>query len=123
MTVGETTGMIVGATLGLDYYEGAPVSPMAEPVTITSISGTTIGISATAYPHGGTLTPGYVAIPVSAAWMNQQVRDIINFLAYPPICRLTSSAPPRPSSPRRSPPGHRSPGSPTPSTTSGLELR
>ena len=90
MTVGEATGMLVGGTLGLDYYEGAPVSPMAEPVTITSISGTTVGISATAYPHGGTLTPGYVAIPVSAAWMNEQVRDLINFLAYPPICRLTS---------------------------------
>lgn len=92
MTVGETTGMIVGGTLGLDYYEGSPVSPMAEAVTITSISGTTIGISATAYPHGGTLTPGYVAIPVSAAFMNQQVRDCINFLAYPPICRLTNIA-------------------------------
>jgi hypothetical protein len=92
MTVGETTGMIVGGTLGLDYYEGSPVSPMAEAVTITSISGTTIGISATAYPHGGTETPGYVAIPVSAAFMNQQVRDCINFLAYPPICRLTNAA-------------------------------
>lgn len=90
ITVGETTGMIAGGTLGLDYYEGAPVSPMAEAVTITSIAGTTIGISATAYPHGGTLTPGYVAIPVSAAWMNQQVRDVINFLAYPPVCRLTN---------------------------------
>ena len=90
MTVGETTGMIVGGTLGLDFYEGAAVSPMAEAVTITSITGTMIGISATNYPHGGTLTPGYVAIPVSAAWMNQQVRDCINFLAYPPICRLTN---------------------------------
>jgi hypothetical protein len=90
ITVGETTGMIVGGTLGLDYYQGAAVSPMAEAVTITSITGTTIGISATAYPHGGTVTPGYVAIPVSAAFMNQQVRDVIQFLAYPPICRLTT---------------------------------
>lgn len=90
ITVGVTTGMLVGGTLGLDYYEGLPVSPMAEAVTITSIDGTTIGISATAYPHGGTLTPGYVAIPVSAAWMNQQVRDVIRFLAYPPIARLTN---------------------------------
>ena len=90
ITVGVTTGMVVGSTLGLDYYEGVPVSPMAEAVTITSIVGTTIGISATNYPHGGTTTPGYVAIPVSAAFMNQQVRDVINFLAYPPICRLTN---------------------------------
>jgi hypothetical protein len=90
MTVLETTGMVTGGTLGLDYCEGQPVSPMAETVTITSITGPTIGISATAYPHGGTLTPGYVAIPVSAAFMNQQVRDVISFLAYPPICRLTN---------------------------------
>jgi hypothetical protein len=90
MTVGETTGMIVGGTLGLDYYQGTAVSPMAEAVTITSITGTTIGISATSYPHGGTLTPGYVAIPVSAAFMNSQVRDVINFLAFPPICELSN---------------------------------
>ena len=90
ISVGQATGMVVGGTLGLDYYEGVPVSPVAEAVTIASIDGTTIGISATAYPHGGTLTPGYVAIPVSAAFMNQQVRDIINFLAYPPIARLTN---------------------------------
>ena len=90
ITVGETAGMVTGGTLGLDYYEGSPVSPMAEAVTITSIVGTTVGISATVYPHGGTLTPGYVAIPVSAAFMNQQVRDVINFLAYPPIARLTN---------------------------------
>ena len=90
MTVLETTGMVAGGTLGLDYYEGAPVSPKAEAVTIASISGTTIGISATSYPHGGTLTPGYVAIPVSAAFLNQQVRDTINFLAYPPMARLTT---------------------------------
>lgn len=90
ITVGATTGMLAGGTLGLDYYQGAPVSPMAEAVTITSIDGTTVGITATAYPHGGTLTPGYVAIPVSAAFMNQQVRDVINFLAYPPIARLTT---------------------------------
>lgn len=90
MVVDDTTGMTVGGTLGLDYYQGQAVSPMAEAVTIEGIADTTIGISATAYPHGGTLTPGYVAIPVSAAFMNQQVRDIINFLAYPPICRLTT---------------------------------
>jgi hypothetical protein len=90
ITVAETTGMVVGGTLGLDYYLGAPVSPMAEAVTIESITGTTVGISATSYPHGGALTPGYVAIPVSAAFMNQQVRDMISFLAYPPMARLTT---------------------------------
>jgi hypothetical protein len=88
MTVLSATGIIVGSTLGLDYYEGQPVSPVAESVTVSSVTGTTIGISATSYPHGGNLTPGYVAVPVSAAWMNQQVRDVINFLAFPPMCRL-----------------------------------
>jgi hypothetical protein len=92
MTVGETTGMAVGGSLGLDYYEGNPVSPTAETVTITSIASLTVGISATTYPHGGTTTPGYVAIPVSAAWNNQQIRDVINFLAYPPMLRVHGSA-------------------------------
>jgi hypothetical protein len=88
MTVGSSTGMVTGGTLGLDYYEGQAVSPMAETVTITSVTGLTIGISATSYPHGGTASEGIVAVPVSAAFMNQQVRDVINFLAYPPMLRV-----------------------------------
>jgi hypothetical protein len=92
MTVGATTGMVVGGSLGLDYYQGNPVSPMAETVTITSVASLTIGISATSYPHGGTASPGNVAIPVSAAFMNQQVRDVCNFLAYPPMARMRGSS-------------------------------
>jgi hypothetical protein len=91
MTVGETTGMIVGGSLGLDYYQGNPTSPMAETVTITSVTSLTVGISATSYPHGGTASPGNVSIPVSAAFMNQQVRDVINYLAYPPMLRVHGS--------------------------------
>jgi len=88
ITVASTTGMVAGGSLGLDYYLGQPVTPAAEAVTIAGISGGTVTTSPAAYPHGGTATPGYVAVPVSAAWMNQQVRDIINFLAYPPMVRL-----------------------------------
>jgi hypothetical protein len=88
MLVASNLGMVVGGYLGLDYYEGLPVSQMAESVTITSIAGNTIGISATLYPHGGSLSPGLVAVPVSAAFLNQQVRDMINFLCYPPIAHL-----------------------------------
>lgn len=91
MTVGANTGMVVNGTLGLDFYEGQAMVPTAETVSVTSVSGTTIGISATTYPHGGTATPGYVAVPVSAAWMNQQCRDLINFLAYPPMLRATAT--------------------------------
>jgi hypothetical protein len=65
---------------------------MAETVTITSIASLTVGISATSYPHGGTASPGNVSIPVSAAFMNQQVRDVINFLAYPPMARIHGSS-------------------------------
>ena len=88
MTVAAATGIVVGATLGLDYFEGAAVQPYAEKVTVTSVAGTTIGISATAYAH---LQTAPVAVPVSAAWMNQQVRDVIRFLAYPPFARLSAS--------------------------------
>lgn len=85
MTVADPTGMVVGGMLGLDYTKGAAAVPTAETVTITSVAGSTIGITATTYPHGGTASPGYVAVPVSAAFLNQQARDMINFLCYPPI--------------------------------------
>jgi len=90
VTVASTTGMVAGGSLGFDYYLGQPVTPAAETVTIAGISGGTVTTSPAAYPHGGAATPGYVAVPVSAAFMNQQVRDIISFLAYPPMARLSS---------------------------------
>jgi hypothetical protein len=86
MTVASATGIVTGGTAGLDYYQGAAVQPYAEQVTVTSVAGTTIGITATSYPH---LQNAPVAVPVSAAFMNQQIRDIINFLAYPPMARIT----------------------------------
>lgn len=88
MTVASATGMITGGSLGLDYLNGAQTSAGAETVTITSVTGLTIGISATSYPHNQNAP---VAVPVSGAWMNQQVRDISNFLLYPPMANLNTS--------------------------------
>lgn len=87
ITVASAAGIVTGATLGLDFYEGAAVQPWAEQVTVTSVAGTTLGITATAYAHA---QGAPVAVPVSAAFMNQQVKDTINFLAYPPMCRLSN---------------------------------
>lgn len=85
MTVSDPTGIVVGGSLGLDYLAGQAVSPLAETVTVTSVAGATIGITATLYPHGGSLSPGAVAVPLSAAFLNQQARDMIDFLCYPPL--------------------------------------
>ena len=87
ITVGSAQGMVINGTLGLEYYEGNAVSSTAETVNITSIVGTTIGISATTYAHAQN---AYVSIPVSAAFLNNQVRDMVTFLAYPPIARLSN---------------------------------
>lgn len=83
ITVSSTTGMIVGGTLGLDVGTST-----AETVTITSISGTTVGISpALAHSHAGG-----VAVPVSAAFMNKNVRDAVNFLINPPVMEYQYNA-------------------------------
>jgi hypothetical protein len=88
VTVASSTGMVPGGTLGLDYTAGTLYQPVAEPVSITSVAGTTIGITATSYAHA---TGAPVAVPVSAAFLNQQSRDIINFLAYPPLLRAAGN--------------------------------
>lgn len=78
----DPTGIVTGGTIQLDYGNA-----VAESVTVTSVSGQTIGFTACAYPHAADAP---VSVPVSAAFMNQQVRDKINFLAYRPVARLTS---------------------------------
>jgi hypothetical protein len=88
VTVTDATGMVVGGTLGLDWLNGLMTAATAETVTIASVSGTTIGISATLYSHAQTAP---VAVPVSAAFLNQQVRDAIRFLSYPPIACVDNS--------------------------------
>ena len=88
ITVAANTGMVVNGTLGLDYANGQLNAAVAEANTITSVSGTTIGISAAAFPHS---SGAPVAVPVSAAFLNQQCRDAVNFQSYPPILRAISS--------------------------------
>jgi hypothetical protein len=68
-------------------HRGAAYQNIAEPVSITSVAGTTIGITAALYPH---VQGAPVSVPVSAAFLNQQVRDTSNFLAYPPLCRAVA---------------------------------
>jgi len=89
VVVSSAQGMIADGTLGLDVVPPPGVSPpSAEPVTITAITGTTISITPCAYPHS---SGAPVTVPVSAAWLNQQVRDQIRLLAFPPMARLTNS--------------------------------
>lgn len=85
LTVASATGIVVGGTLGLEYYSGYAVQAYAETVTVTSVTGTTIGISAAIYPHAQNAP---VAVPVSAAFLDRQLSDNVNYLGYPAMCRL-----------------------------------
>jgi hypothetical protein len=89
MVVTDATGMVTGGSLGLEYMNAQPQSAIAEVVTITSVAGTTIGISATAYAHASGVN---IAVPVGSAFLNQQCRDAINFLVYPPLLRTEQTS-------------------------------
>lgn len=80
--VDDPTGIVAGGTIALDSGNA-----IEETVDVTSAAGQTIGISACSYPHPADAP---VAVPVSAAFMNEQVRDKIRFLAYRPVARLSS---------------------------------
>ncbi len=86
--VNDYTGMVTGGALGLDYINSQLYQPAAEKVTITSVAGGTIGVSAAAFAHA---TGAPVAVPVSAAFLNQQCRDVIRFLSYPPLLRAAQT--------------------------------
>lgn len=91
IVVSSVTGLVAGSTVSPDFYAGRYYQPVAESGTISSLpGGGTIVLSGTlSFPH----TAGApVAMPVSAAFLNQQVRDVCNFLAYPPILRAQSTA-------------------------------
>ena len=79
----DPTGVVTGGTIGLDFGNA-----VAENVTVTSVSGQSIGIAACSDPHPAAAP---VSTPVSAAFMNQQVRDKINFLSYRPVARLANT--------------------------------
>jgi hypothetical protein len=80
--VSDPSGIAAGGAVALGWGNAAQ-----ETVTVASVSGQTVVTSACAYPHPAQAP---VSVPVSAAWMNQQVRDKIRFLAYRPIARLTT---------------------------------
>lgn len=88
VTLNGVVGIVTGTTIGLDWYSnGQLAQPYAEEVTVEGIAGDVLTISATQYAHA---QGAPVAVPLSAAWMNQQVRDATNFLAYPPVCRMAA---------------------------------
>lgn len=89
VTVNDVTGIIAGGTIGLDYLNGQLNTLQAEAVTVSSVSGATVGVSALAFPHSAGAP---VSVPLSAAFMNQQLRDIVNFLSYPPMSRAVSNS-------------------------------
>lgn len=88
VTVSDPTGVVIGGTLGLDWLNGSPTASTAEAVTVTGVAGSVIGITATLYPHAQAAP---VAVPVSAAFLNQQARDAIRFLSYPPMACLDTN--------------------------------
>lgn len=79
VTVGSATGMITGGVLVLE-----PGALISEAVTITSVAGTVIGITAPAFSHAHGAPVG---VTTGAPWLNSQVRDMVNFLCYPPMLR------------------------------------
>lgn len=81
VVVADPAGIVAGGVICLDAG-----NPAAENVTVTAVIGQTAGITDCAWPHP---QGAPVAVPVSAAWMNQQVRDKIRFLSYRPIARLS----------------------------------
>lgn len=79
-----TTGVRTGGSIGLGYLNGQAATPTAEVVSVTSVNGGAVGISAAAYGHS---TGDPVSVPVGAAFLNEQIRDQSNFFFYPPLLR------------------------------------
>ena len=80
-----TPGLRTGQTIGLDWQNGVQVQAFAETATVGAIAGGSVSLtSALLYGHSAGAP---VAVPVSAPFMNEQVRDITNTLFYPPMLR------------------------------------
>jgi hypothetical protein len=82
--IDDPSGLVPGGTIGLDTG-----TSIAETATIGA--GYTIG--SLAVPLTAALVNTHalgapVAVPVSAAFLNKNVRDALNFLLYPPICEV-----------------------------------
>lgn len=78
-------GVRAGAVIGLDWQYSQKAQSYAETVTIASVQGGTITTSSPLlYGHS---SGAPVAVPVSAAFLNEQMRDQVNFMTYPPLLR------------------------------------
>lgn len=87
--VADPTGIIGGSTIGLDYLNGAPFTPYAEVVSVSSVNGANVNLSIGMFFSHSAGAP--VAVPLSGPFMNQQVRDVCNLLAFPPAARAASN--------------------------------
>lgn len=89
-TVADSTGIVAGATIGIDWQQGQEQQNIAEQVIVSTLAGNTI-VTTTGLLYGHS-SGAPVAVPLSAAYLNQQSRDLVNFLFYPPIYRSHQSA-------------------------------
>lgn len=85
LAINPIPGLRAGQVIGLDYQAGFQAQPVAEAVTVGSVTSGTVTLSGSvSYAHSAGAP---VAVPVSAPFLNEQVRDITNFGFYPPILR------------------------------------
>jgi hypothetical protein len=78
-------GLRAGQNIGLDWQSGVQAQPFAEVVQVAAVTGGTVTTSSPLrYGHSAGAP---VAVPVSAAFLNEQIRDQANFAFYPPILR------------------------------------
>lgn len=90
LALGPVPGLRAGGTIGLDWLNSQQYQTVAETAGVASVAGGTVTLSGTlAYSHSAGAP---VAIPVPAAFLNEQIRDLANFLQYPPILRATPQA-------------------------------
>lgn len=79
--VASAAGLVAGGTIGLDG--GTSIAETAVVASGYAVGSLVVPLVASlAHTHA---SGAQVAVPVSAAFMNRNVRDTINFLTYPPI--------------------------------------
>lgn len=85
LSLGPVAGLRAGQVLGLDWQDSQQSQPSAETAIVASVAGGTVTTTTgLLYGHSAGAP---VAVPVSAAFLNEQMRDQSNFLFYPPMLR------------------------------------
>lgn len=85
LSMPPVAGLRAGGTIGVDWLSGRQYQPYAETAGVASVAGGSVTLSGTlSYAHAAGAP---VAVPVSAALLNEQVRDLANFAFYPPLLR------------------------------------